>query len=58
MANRQPLKPEAGSPADVSNQDSRGKETGKPPILKPEAGSDGKQPIPVINPSGGGAVTR
>ncbi|QWW68812.1 hypothetical protein [Rhizobium sp. WYJ-E13] len=59
MGNRQRfIKPEAGSPADTGNQDSHGKEPGKPPILNPEAGSGGKQPIPLINPSGGGAVTR
>lgn len=59
MANPQRfIKPEAGPPADTGNQDSHGKESGKPPILKPDAGSGGKEPIPLINPSGGGAVTR
>ena len=60
MAEPQPfMKPEEGSPAGIRKRDADGKKTDGQPVITPESGDDEKQqPAPLINPSGGGGVTR
>lgn len=63
MPNPQPfIKPDVGIPAKPGNSDRIGgdwEKADKTPVIKPDESKDGNDPpAPLINPSGGGAVTR